>query len=129
MNDLKLPLIPQDMNQCFADAYNSGKVENLIRLFEENAKSVTFEGTILSGVTDIKKDHDQLLRLGGTMTSKNIFCVEFENIALLRADWAIITSDAEGKKIEIKGSSSEMIRRQSDGTWLYVVDHPFSSKG
>lgn len=128
MNNLKLPLFPQKMNQYFADAYNSGEVENLIRLFEENAKSVTVEGNVLSSVRQIKSDHQKLLQLGGRMTSTNIFCVEFENIALLRADWIIKTFDSKGQEIEIIGSSSEIVRKQSNGTWLYVIDHPFAFK-
>jgi uncharacterized damage-inducible protein DinB len=33
--------------------------------------------------------------------------------------------DAEGALVE--GASSEVVRRQADGTWKYVIDHPFGA--
>ncbi|QIK60268.1 hypothetical protein G7050_10700 [Dysgonomonas sp. HDW5A] len=63
----------------------------------------------------IKSDHQKLLQLAEKMTSTNIFCTEFESIALLRADWIIVTFDSEGKKLKIKGSSSEIVRKQTNG--------------
>lgn len=54
------------------------------------------------------------------MLSDNNFCIEYDDIALLRADHAIV--DASGATL-FSGSSAEVVRRQPDGTWLYIIDH------
>ena len=33
--------------------------------------------------------------------------------------------DGDGSPIELQGVTAEVLRRQADGTWKYVVDHPF----
>ncbi|MHC8949894.1 YybH family protein [Sphingobacterium hungaricum] len=124
MNTKIIPLSPEQMNEFFADAYNSGDVNRLNMLFESNAKIVRYDGTIVSGVELINEEHLNLLNFGGKMTSVNKYCVELENIALLRADWKIETKNDKSEDIVIEGSSSEIARKQSDGTWLYIVDNP-----
>ncbi len=124
---MNLPLNPEEMNECFANAYNTGEVNNLNELFETNAKVVNKKGEIIVGINKINAEHLNLLRLGGKMTSINKYCVEFENIALLRADWKIETHNENGDVAEIKGSSTEIVRKQENGSWLYIVDNPFGA--
>lgn len=124
---MKLPVNPNEMNNCFAEAYNSGKIENLTARFETDAQSVTMTGSILSGIGSIKEDLEKLLMLGGRMISVNRFAVQYGNISLLRADWTITTKNDIGEEIQIKGASAEVVRRQVDGTWLYIIDHPFGA--
>lgn len=123
----ELPKNPEEMNECFARAYNSGKVENLNRLFEPDAKIVNKNGGIITGINEINQEHSGLLKIGGKMTSINKYCIVFEEIALLKADWKIDTLDENGNKIEIKGLSTEIIRKQKNGNWLYIVDNPFGA--
>lgn len=43
----------------------------------------------------------------------------------MRAHFILDTLDADGSPIQLQGHTSEIVRRQSDGSWLYIVDHPF----
>lgn len=124
---MNLPHRPEEMNEYFAKAYNSGEVDNLNNLFETNAKVVRKNGEVITGINKINAEHLNLLKLGGKMTSNNKYCVEIENIALLRADWKIETHNESGEILEIKGSSTEIVRKQKDGSWLYIVDNPFGA--
>lgn len=54
------------------------------------------------------------------MVSLNNFCMETDGIALLRADWSLIGNDGE---VVASGSSAEVVRRQPDGCWRYLIDH------
>ncbi len=54
------------------------------------------------------------------MTSLNNFCVIHGDVALLRADWKLVASDGN---VIVSGSSAEVVRKQPDGRWLYVIDH------
>ena len=66
---------------------------------------------------------EKLLRAPGAMASLNNFCVTRGDIALLRADWFI----RNGEELIASGSAAEIIRRQIDGRWLYVIDHAFGA--
>lgn len=127
MDNINLPTIPEKMNQCFADAYNSGDVNRINSLFEKDAKIVRYNGDIISGFEKMNEEHLGLLKLGGKMTSINKYCIEIEDIAMLRADWKIETKNEKGEDMIIEGASSEIIRKQKDGTWLYIIDNPFGA--
>lgn len=119
---------PEEMNPAFAKAFNSGKLENLLALYESEAVLLDHDGNPLQGKDLVREALKKLLQIGGTMISKNIYCIPFENIALLRCHFVIETTDPEGTPAQIEGHSSEIVRRQPDGTWLYIVDHPFGSQ-
>lgn len=111
---------PEEMNPTFARAFNSRDIENFMVLYEPEAQLRTdAEGPMHIGHDAIRVALTGLLQAPGTMTALNNYCLVFENIALLRADWRL---EHEGQIIA-SGSSGEIVRRQPDGRWLYVVDH------
>lgn len=112
---------PDRMNATFADAFNSRNVENLIRLYEPDAVLCSDKDSIaLTGINAIRHALTQLLQVPGHMTSRNNFCLAHGDLALLRADWELRADDGT---IVASGSSAELVRRQHDGRWLYVIDH------
>ncbi|GAA0358504.1 YybH family protein [Bacillus horti] len=119
---------PEEMNPAFAKAFNSGKLENLLALFEHDAILFDHGGKPHQGRGPVRETLAKLLQIKGTMVSKNIHCTPFEDIALLRCHFVIHTIDPEGNPTQIEGHSSEVARRQSDGSWLYIIDHPFGSQ-
>lgn len=118
---------PAQMNGIFAAAYNSGAVENLLALYEPQAVLITQAGESLIGLEAIKSELQNLLKLGGEMTSENQYALQMENIALLRAKFVLKTTTPKGDPLEITGNTSEVVRQQSDGRWLYIIDHPFGA--
>ncbi|MFE5318257.1 YybH family protein [Paenibacillus sp. NPDC056579] len=119
---------PEDMNAAFAEAYNSGDIDKLLALYEPDGILVNPNGGYDQGIEQIRKTLEELLRLQGSMISKNIYCIPFENIALLRAHFILQTVGKDGNPIQILGHTSEILRKQQDGRWLYIVDHPYGAE-
>lgn len=111
---------PQLMNETFARAFNSRRIENLLSLYEPGATLlVDGSGRSFMGLDAIAEELTRLLAAPGTMISRNNFCVRHGDIALLRADFAL----RDGEHTIIAGSTAEVVRRQDDGSWLYLIDH------
>jgi ketosteroid isomerase-like protein len=112
---------PRQMNDAFAHAFNSRNIGRLLTFYEPTAV-LRIDGSERDfiGPDAIAGELRTLLQTPGTMTSKNNFCVVQGDLALLRADWELV--DDKGTII-VSGSSAELVRRQSDGRWLYVIDH------
>lgn len=36
-------------------------------------------------------------------------------------------TDGDGNAVDLRGVTSELLRRQADGSWKYVIDHPFGA--
>jgi len=51
------------------------------------------------------------------------FVIKGEGIALLRGRWHLTGIGSDGRPISLSGSSVEVARQQTDGTWLFAIDH------
>lgn len=112
---------PSRMNQAFAEAFNSRCVQNLLALYEPDAVlRVDGSGRELIGLSAIEQELARLLQAPGRMTSRNNFYLVQGDLALLRADWDLVTEDGV---VVVSGSSAEVVRRGPDGAWRYVIDH------
>jgi len=114
-------LNPCDMNETFARAFNSRQLEYVLALYEPGSILLPDESNrVLQGKAEIGAALEGLLHIPGTLVSRNNFCAQHGDLALLRADWRLIGPDGN---VVVSGSSAEIVRRQADGRWLYVIDH------
>jgi len=44
--------------------------------------------------------------------------------ALVIGHWTLKGRDADGNDMETGARFADVVRRQSDGSWLYVIDNP-----
>ncbi|SHE82633.1 Ketosteroid isomerase homolog [Seinonella peptonophila] len=116
---------PEQMNEAFATAYNSGDLDQLLALYEPTAIHVAKNKQIAKGIDEIRQDLQGLLALNGRMVSHNQYAIVNDDLALLQAHF--ILKDIKSDEVLAEGITSEMIRKQTDGSWRYVVDHPFST--
>ncbi len=115
---------PAAMNGAFAAARNAGDLAGLLSLYEDGAQLlVDASGTGLTGAA-IATELQKLIALPGTMVSNNTFCVEHGDLALLRADFTL----TDEKGVVYSGFTAEIVRRQVDGSWRYVIDHAGASR-
>lgn len=114
-------MTPAATNETFARAFNSRNLDNLLALYEPGAVHVGGVGVAPeTGIDQIGGALSALLQIAGTMVSVNNFCIENGGIALLRADWKLVSPDGT---VVASGSTAEVMRRQPDGSWLYIIDH------
>jgi Ketosteroid isomerase homolog len=118
-------LNPENMNAAFAEACNSGSIERLLALYEPDAVLIQPDGNLLRGTGQIRIELENLLRQNGRMESRNVFCIRFEKIALLRGHFVFRAEGPDGRPAQMECCTSEIVRQQPDGTWCYIVDHPF----
>src|ERR1700676_2252654 len=107
---------PAEIHTLFRNAFNLGDVEALIALYEPNAILVV-DGKIVSGREEIRKAYENTLLRPGRMTLETRAVVESQQgLAVLHGVWVL--EPATG--ITTRGLSTEVVRRQPDGTWLFV---------
>ena len=47
------------------------------------------------------------------------------DVAVVSAKWELSVTGPDGKPATMTGQSVEVVRRQSDGRWLFAIDLPF----
>jgi len=113
------------MNAAFGAAVSSGDIEQVLALYEPQALLAPRPGARARGLGEIRAALEELLSLRGTMESRNVWCMEVGELALLQGEWRLVGTTPDGSALELSSRTAEVVRRQPDGTWLYVLDHAF----
>jgi ketosteroid isomerase-like protein len=50
------------------------------------------------------------------------------NIALTQAKWSVTGTDPDGKPETMSDRNAEVVCRQADGTWKFVIDNPAADR-
>ncbi|XYH93529.1 YybH family protein [Sorangium sp. So ce1128] len=114
---------PQQMNAIFAEAFNSGDLERIMALYEPEAVLAPAPGQRAAGAPAVREAIRALLALGGRMVSRNNYCMQAGSIALLQGEWSLSFVGPDGKEVTETARSAEVVRRQADGSWRYLIDH------
>jgi len=111
---------PFEINEAFAAAFNSRDPAQLLALYEADAALRPHQSpATVQGREALREALAALTRVPGRMRSRNVFCTECGDIALLKAEWTI---EDDAGAVRARGSSVEVARRQPDGGWRYVID-------
>ena len=113
---------PEQIHQAVESLFNAKDLEGLTALYEKDARMVTPDGSVAEGIDAIREQWQGFLAMDAQMTVRTRYAVLVDDVALLRNDWEVKSPD-----MELASSASEVVRRQADGTWKYIVDHPFGS--
>ena len=110
---------PQEIHTLFLEAFNRADVEALVALYEPSAILVTGSG-IAAGHDALREAYQHILDSGGHMELETARVLDSgEGLAVLHASWTL-RHDGSARA----GLSTEVVRRQPDGTWLFVIDEP-----
>jgi uncharacterized protein (TIGR02246 family) len=120
---------PEECDLLLMEAAHGGDVEAAVALYEPNASFVQDSGEVVTGQAAIRELMKGLLALKPHFTMK-VDAVQSGDgtLALTRSTWSMTGTDPEGKPVTMGGRSAEVVRRQSDGTWKFVIDNPHGSE-
>jgi uncharacterized protein (TIGR02246 family) len=115
---------PEELDVVFSQALNSGDVDTLVSLYEADSVLTPEPGQVATGHAAIREALNVFIGMKPQMTLKSKTIAQTDDIALTTAKWLLKGTGPDGP-IEMTGNSVEVARRQADGTWLFVIDHPW----
>jgi uncharacterized protein (TIGR02246 family) len=114
---------PADIHPAVESAFNAGDVDALVALYEPDAVMVGEDGDEAHGVDAIRAVWSALIALGGTIAVTTRQAVVQGEVALLSNRWDFSMDGA----VVASAITSEVARRQPDGSWKYVIDNPYGA--
>lgn len=118
---------PEEMPRLWAEAFVAGDLDALVALYEADATLVAQPGEVVTGIEAIREALSGLLAMRPTFTLEARKVLQTGDIALSFADWSLAGTGPEGEPIEVAAQTSDVLRRQPDGTWRFVIDNPWGS--
>jgi uncharacterized protein (TIGR02246 family) len=107
------------------DAVNRGDVEGAAALYEPEAVLVGQPGVVARGPARIREALRGFIGLRPTLITTASRVLEAGDVAMYLGRWRLTGIGPEGAQVTMGGESADVLRRQSDGRWLIVVDDPW----
>lgn len=117
---------PEETDRLVEEAISEGNVDALLELFEPTAVFVDpGTGNVLRGHDEIRTAVIEMFKSKPTLESKASPTVWISgDIALVLSRWSMRLVGADGDALAQSGTATDVMRRQGDGTWRYVIDNP-----
>ena len=112
----------EDIHPAVEARTNDQDLDGVMALYAPDAVMVLMDGTTVTGTAAIREQLAGVLALQGRMTIRTRYVVEAGDLAVLSNEWTITAGDQTMSAV-----TAEVARRQPEGGWLYVIDHPFAS--
>jgi len=121
---------PEDISRLIGEAITSGDMDAALSLYEPEATFAMPTGFGEGSVTGLDGLREAL---GGFLAMSPELKVNAEktllsgDTALVIGNWTLKGRDAEGNDVDASGRYADVVRRQPDGSWLFVIDNPNGS--
>jgi ketosteroid isomerase-like protein len=96
-----------------------------VALYEPKATFVLDSGEVITGQSAIREVAQGYIAMKPKFTQEvKALLNGDEDLALTSSTWNVSGIDTDGKPFTANGKSMEVVRRQADGTWRFVIDNP-----
>ncbi|MGE3771919.1 MAG: SgcJ/EcaC family oxidoreductase [Gammaproteobacteria bacterium] len=119
---------PESAHRLFEERFNAGDLDGMLALYEGDATFVRGPGDYVNSRAALAEGLRGFLATKGSIKLETRYAVQHGELALLSNEWTLTGTDADGKPFTMSGRTVEVVRRQADGRWLYVIDHPWGAQ-
>lgn len=118
---------PAELLSLLTKHINTGDLQAIVACYEPEAVFVLPEdqGGEARGLEAIRAVYAQFLAMKPTLTSNPTVIVEASGVATVLGDWTLDGIGPDGGATTTSGRFRDVVRQQSDGTWLCLIDNPF----
>ena len=118
---------PGDTDLQIAAAVNAGDVDAALAFYELDASFAPGPGQVVTGIDAIREVMNGFVAMKPSLNITVERVVQAGDIALLHSNWTLKGTGPDGSAVDMAGRGVEVVRRQSDGTWRFIIDNPWGA--
>jgi len=111
----------------FQNCVRNGDIEGALSSFHDDALYVSQPGTFVKGKTEIRKALEFLCGMRPDLQAQRSVSFETGEIAAWLDEWTLKATTPDGVKLDMNGTSSDIMKRLPNGNWVYLVDNPYGA--
>jgi ketosteroid isomerase-like protein len=116
---------PEELLNLVTEYLNSKDLDSLVSLYELEASFIDESGENINGIEKIREKMKGFMDMNGKLESNVRKIIPAGNIVLAYSDWTFKASGPDGTPINLGGTAIDVLRKQSDNSWLVVIDNPW----
>jgi uncharacterized protein (TIGR02246 family) len=118
---------PELVLRSIVEGINSGNLDALMSLYEDEAAFATQPGTLAHGLPGIREALAQFIAMKGTLDLQVTRVLEANGLALVTGVWSFAGTGPDGEPVTLRAQNADVLRRQSDGSWRFLIDNPWGT--
>jgi uncharacterized protein (TIGR02246 family) len=118
---------PADVDRLFMEAWNCNDLDGMVALFEPEGILIPQAGERVTGRDAIRQVFAGFVAAFPKIDLTTRGVVEQGGLALVYSDFVLRGTGEGGEPTTLEGHPTVVLRRQTCGTWLFVIDDPFST--
>jgi ketosteroid isomerase-like protein len=118
---------PEQVLESIVTGINSGRLESLTSLYESEAAFATDPGSLAHGPRGVREALNGFIAMNGTLDLEVTRVLEVDDLALVIGVWSFEAAGPDGEPVRLAARNADVLRRQADGTWRFVIDNPWGT--
>jgi ketosteroid isomerase-like protein len=118
---------PEQLLKSIVNGINTRDLEALMSLYEPEAAFASQPGSLAHGVAGVRDSLAAFIAMKGTLDLKVTRVLEAGGLAFVAGVWSFTGTGADGKPVTLTGRNGDVLRRQPDGSWRFVIDNPWGT--
>ena len=118
---------PEQVLESIVTGINSGDLDSLLPLYETTAVFVPEPGTLAHGAPGVSEALTGFISMNGELDIEVTRVLEVDDLALVIGMWSFEGTGPDGEPVQLAARNADVLRRQSDGTWRFVIDNPWGT--
>ena len=118
---------PEQVLKSIVDGINSGNLDALMTLYETEAAFAAQPGNLAHGLLGVRESLAAFIAMKGTLDLKVTRVLAASDLALVAGVWSFTGTGPDGAPVTLTGQNADVLRRQADGSWRFVIDNPWGT--
>jgi ketosteroid isomerase-like protein len=118
---------PEHVLEAVVEGINTGDFGMLMSLYEPGAAFATQPGSLAPGLGGIREALGGFVAMKGTLDLEVKRVLEAGDLALVVGEWSFRGTGRDGEPVTLAARNADVLRRQADGSWRFVIDNPWGT--
>jgi uncharacterized protein (TIGR02246 family) len=118
---------PEQALKSIVDGINAGNLDALMPLYEADAAFAAQPGNLNHGLPGVRESLAGFIAMKGTLDLKVTRVLQASDLALVVGVWSFTGTGPDGGAVKLTGHNADVLRRQADGSWRFVIDNPWGT--